>query len=108
MERSLDVLGRKWALLVLRDVAFLRLDRFGHILRNNPGLSPRILSRRLRELQAEGILERAGEGGQVRYQATAKGQDALYILFALLRYGLIHHGGEVTASPRPAPPPAAP
>lgn len=90
MERALEFLGRKWALLVVRDVAFLGLNRFGEILRNNDGLTPRMLSRRLQELTDEGVLRRFEDGADVRYEATEKGMDALYILFAFLRYGVRH------------------
>lgn len=37
---SLECFGRKWALLVLRDVAFLGDPTFGQILRRNPGPTP--------------------------------------------------------------------
>ncbi len=50
---SLGVLGRKWALLLLRDVAFHEHVRFSDMLRNSPGLTPRILTMRLKELQEE-------------------------------------------------------
>lgn len=93
---GLKVLGAKWSLLVLRDVAFLGLHRFGEIRRNNPGLTSRVLSRRLRQLVAEGLLDRTeregGEaGGAVSYNLTSKGEDAVYVLLALLRYGIRHH-----------------
>jgi DNA-binding HxlR family transcriptional regulator len=92
MARALEVLGRKWALLILRDIAFLKLQRFGQILANNKGLSPRVLSRRLRELAAEGVIERVETKQGPVYRTTAKGEDALFILFAVLRYGMRHYG----------------
>ena len=88
---SLEVLGRKWAFLILRDIAFLRLDRFGHIRRNNPGLTARVLSRRLRQMTKEGLLTRERKGDKIQYHLTGKGEDAIYILLALLRYGIRHH-----------------
>jgi DNA-binding HxlR family transcriptional regulator len=88
---SLKVLGAKWSLLILRDVAFLRLHRFGDIRRNNPGLTARVLSRKLRQMVNEGLLDRLQEGREVRYSLTAKGEDAVYILLAVLRYGIRHH-----------------
>jgi len=60
---SVKALGSKWTLLILRDIGFLRLDRFGQILRNNPGLTPRVLSRRLRNMQKEGLIERTVKVG---------------------------------------------
>ncbi len=91
IRESLRVLGAKWCLLVLRDVAFLRLHRFGEIRRNNPGLTARVLSRRLRQLVDSGLLERTQDGRKVTYSLTKKGEDAVYILLAVLRYGIRHH-----------------
>ncbi len=91
IRRSLDLLGRKWTLLLLRDLAFLNIDRFGDFVRNNPGLTPRVLSRRLKEMRREGLVARDDVGGVIRYQLTSQGDDAVYILLAILRYGLKHH-----------------
>ena len=96
---ALRVLGAKWALMIMRDVAFLRIHHFGEIRRNNPGLTARVLSRRLHELVAEGLLERVVSKGEVSYSLTAKGEDSVYILLAILRYGMRHHvsgGAEYT------------
>ncbi len=90
---SLKVLGRKWTLLILRDIAFLKLKRFGEIRRNNPGLTARVLSRRLQQMTGEGILTRDERGDAVYYHLTDRGEDAIYILLALLRYGMRHHLG---------------
>src|SRR5437879_11310452 len=38
----------------------------GKILRNNPGLTARVLSRRLRQMQSEGLVERIADGDSVR------------------------------------------
>ena len=103
IRESVKRLGRKWTLLVLRDMAFLKLTRFGQILRNNPGLTPRVLSRRLRQMQHEGLVDRRAEGDRVTYRLTARGEDAVFILLAFLRYGIRHHlaeGREANAPPR--------
>jgi DNA-binding HxlR family transcriptional regulator len=95
IRESVKRLGRKWTLLILRDMAFVKLDRFGKILRNNPGLTARVLSRRLRQMQDEGLVVRLPQGDSVRYRLTDRGEDAVFILLAFLRYGIKHH---VTAS----------
>lgn len=91
IRESLKVLGAKWSLLILRDITFLGLHRFGEIRRNNPGLTARVLSRRLRQMVAEGLLERTERNGEVTYIQTSRGEDAVYILLAVLRYGIRHH-----------------
>ncbi len=88
---SVKALGSKWTLLILRDIGFLKLERFGEILRNNPGLTPRVLSRRLRNMQKEGLIERTVRSDRITYVLTPRGEDAAYVLLALLRYGLKYH-----------------
>jgi DNA-binding HxlR family transcriptional regulator len=93
MRLSVQRLGRKWTLLILRDLAFLKLNRFSQLQKNNPGLTPRVLARRLREMETEGLIRRSGSGRQVTYQLTRRGEDAIYIVLAFLRYGLRHFVG---------------
>jgi DNA-binding HxlR family transcriptional regulator len=88
---SVRALNQKWTLLILRDLAFLHLTRFTEFLRNNPGLTPRVLSRRLKEMQREELVRRTGGGKNVTYALTPRGQDAVLILLAFLNYGLKHH-----------------
>src|SRR5215469_10540785 len=91
IRNSVKSLGAKWTLLILRDIGFLRLDRFGEIRRNNPGLTARVLSRRLRDMQKEGLITRKVSKDAVTYNLTSRGEDAIFILLAFLRYGLKHH-----------------
>ena len=95
---SVKSLGAKWTLLILRDIAFLRLNRFGGILRNNPGLTARVLSRRLGEMRREGLVERKVSRSEVSYKLTSRGEDAIFILLAFLRYGLKHQRDKLAPS----------
>lgn len=94
IRNSVKALGSKWTLLILRDIGFLRLTRFGEIRRNNPGLTARVLSRRLNDMQKEGLIERTVAKDMVTYSLTSQGEDAVFILLAFLRYGLKHHTAE--------------
>lgn len=101
---SLGVFGRKWALLVLRDVAFFRAMSFGQILHRNPGMTPRVLSMRLRDLQKEGVIERIEDPNDkrsVRYHLTTKGDDVVPILTAFIQYGIRHHADLVFQDGKP-------
>ncbi len=40
---------------------------------------------------AEGLLDRKENGRDVVYDLTSRGEDAVYILLAVLRYGIRHH-----------------
>jgi DNA-binding HxlR family transcriptional regulator len=100
---SVRSLGARWTLLIVRDIGFLKLSRFSEILRNNPGLTARVLSRRLKDMQKEGLIERKATRDAIKYSLTPRGEDAVFILLAFLRYGLKHHTGEKLASSKPLP-----
>jgi DNA-binding HxlR family transcriptional regulator len=86
--RPLDAIGDWWALLIVRD-AFDGLSRFGEF-QKSLGLSKNILSGRLRNLVAHGILEteQAAEGSAYqRYVLTEKGRALFPLLVALRQWG---------------------
>jgi DNA-binding HxlR family transcriptional regulator len=87
---ALDVVGRRWTLLILRDLAHAPL-RFLDIAAINPGLSPNLLTSRLRSLEAAGIVSRRRLPPPERavvYELTPGGRDAVMpILGALARFG---------------------
>jgi DNA-binding HxlR family transcriptional regulator len=74
-EQAMSLLGKRWTGLILR--ALLSGScRFSSIAAYVPGLSDRLLSERLKELEAEGIVERrvyADTPVRVEYVLTAKG-----------------------------------
>ncbi|MGA7924093.1 MAG: helix-turn-helix domain-containing protein [Thermoplasmata archaeon] len=101
VKASLDVLGRKWALLILRDIGLYRVQRFNEMLRITPGLSKRVLAMRLKELAHGGFI-RAEERGRsyTKWGLTEKGEDALPILMALVHFGSKWYAEEVFADRR--------
>ncbi len=86
---SLGVLGRKWSILILRDIGMRKMQRFNELLKANLGLTPRILSMRLRELEGEGYIERVERRGPnlVRWGLTEKGSDTIPILMQFVAFG---------------------
>jgi DNA-binding HxlR family transcriptional regulator len=91
---DLGVLGRKWALLILADIGLRQVDRFSGLLRSNPQLNSRILSRRLRELEDSGMIrriERKRAPGPVRWTMTEKGVDILPAIIRLIAFGARWH-----------------
>lgn len=101
---TLGVLGRKWALVVLRDIAFRPDPSFGQILRRSKGLTPRVLSNRLRELRSEQLIEKVADAHDDRrshYRLTPKGKDAVPILVALASFGMRHLADQVVSDGRP-------
>jgi DNA-binding HxlR family transcriptional regulator len=82
IERTLDVLGGKWAFLVLREL-FGGTKRFGEIQRMIPAVSPRALTSTLRHLEEHGVLERhvfPTVPVTVEYTLTPKGEDLHQII----------------------------
>ena len=94
IKTSLGVLGKKWTLLILRDIGFLKIVRFNRILESIPGLTPRVLSMRLRELEDEGFIECVGGKRHpimVVWRLTEKGRDTMPILIQLTAFGAKCH-----------------
>jgi DNA-binding HxlR family transcriptional regulator len=101
---SLGVLGKKWTMLILRDIGLLKIVRFNRILESIPGLTPRVLSWRLRELEDEGYIECVGGKGQslmVVWKLTEKGRDTMPILIQLTAFGSKWHADVVFEDKRP-------
>ncbi|HWY28573.1 MAG TPA: helix-turn-helix domain-containing protein [Candidatus Sulfotelmatobacter sp.] len=91
---DLGVLGRKWALLILADIGLRHVDRFSGLLRSNPELNSRILSRRLRELEEAGMIARRVKTrapGPVQWIMTEKGLDILPAIIRLIAFGARWH-----------------
>ena len=55
--RALDVVGERWALLVVRELLF-GPQRFSDLRRGLPGASSNLVADRLRELTARGVVQR--------------------------------------------------
>jgi DNA-binding HxlR family transcriptional regulator/putative sterol carrier protein len=87
--RALDVVGDRWALLVVRDL-LLGPKRFTDLLAGLPKVSPDVLSQRLRELEDAGLLQRRRlpppAASQV-YELTERGQEIAPVLDALGTWG---------------------
>ena len=74
---AIELIGKRWTGAILSSLTDGPL-RFGELARAIPGLSDRLLSQRLRELENEGLVERTVEPGtpvKVTYALTAKGAD---------------------------------
>lgn len=89
VERALKTVGGKWTMLILRDL-LQGPRRFGELRRSLGDVSPKTLSQRLRELEAEGILERTVYPEvpvRVVYQLTRKGESLQEVIEALRHWG---------------------
>jgi DNA-binding HxlR family transcriptional regulator len=88
--RTLDVLGDRWSLLILRELLFGE-SRFTDLRRNLPGVSPTLLTERLQALVRDGLVttrELAPPAARTVYAVTEKGREALPIVRAMARFGM--------------------
>jgi DNA-binding HxlR family transcriptional regulator len=102
VQASLRVLGREWAFLVLTSIALFRANRYNDIIRAMPGLSKRLLSMRLSELERAGFIVRAeSRRGFVRWELTAKGADVVPILLTMVQFGSRWYADELFEDQEP-------
>ncbi len=102
VQASLGTLGRKWALLVLRNIGLYRAQRFNEMLRLTSGLTKRVLSMRLKELEREGFIEVVESGrNYTKWDLTEKGKDVLPILMAFVQFGSRWYADQVFSDKTP-------
>ncbi len=89
--RALDVVGERWALLVVRELLF-GPQRFSDLRRALPGASSNMLTDRLRELESHGVLHRRAlppPAGSTVYELSSRGRDLERVLDALGEWGAL-------------------
>jgi len=88
VRRAADLLERRWQLSIIY-AALSGALRFNEFAAAVQGISPRMLSERLRELEAAGLLERsvlAGRPPTVEYRLTARGRRLGPLIEAMRAY----------------------
>jgi DNA-binding HxlR family transcriptional regulator len=89
--RALDVVGERWALLVVREL-ILGPKRFTDLRTGLPHIAPDVLAQRLRELERAGVLRRRTlppPAGSRVYELTERGRELEPVLIALGRWGAL-------------------
>jgi len=84
-----EVLGARWTLLILREL-IVGSTRFNDLRRGVPRMSPALLSKRLKELEAAGIVNRvpvSGEPGAFDYRLTEAGRELKPVIEAIGCWG---------------------
>lgn len=90
---SLDVLGDKWTLLIIRDALVRDFRTFRQFLAGGEGIATNILADRLKRLVDAGILKRERDPANRRsylYLPTNKGRDLAPIIRELMIWGARH------------------
>jgi DNA-binding HxlR family transcriptional regulator len=87
---SLDIMGDRWSLLVVRDLMLGR-SRFKEFCASPEGIPTNILSDRLERLARHGVIEQvpAADGGKrLAYRLTEKGRALRTVMAAMRDWGL--------------------
>lgn len=94
VEYTASLLGNRWKPLILRELLG-GTKRYNELLRNVAGVSPKVLTENLRELEEDGILIRTvypEVPPRVEYSLTEKGLDLKEIIEAMRLYGNKYRG----------------
>jgi DNA-binding HxlR family transcriptional regulator len=88
---TMGALGRKWSLLILRDIGMRKQQRFTDLLKSVDEITRRVLSMRLQELEEEGMIHKTVDKNsrpfKIRWDLTEKDWDALPILMSYVAFG---------------------
>ena len=91
--RSLDVIGERWTILILRDLVRFGPRKFQDFERSLSRISPNTLSARLKRLEETGIVERrfyVQHPPRAEYLLSKVGEELRPVLVALLKWGERH------------------
>lgn len=91
--RTLDVIGERWTVLILRDLFQGRSGRFQDLQTSLGGVAPNVLSDRLKSLESAGIVVRRAYSDhppRFEYVLTEKGRTLGPIIKALRDWGLCY------------------
>lgn len=89
LEDFMKTISKKWALLIINAIGIYGRLRFNRLMEELHGISPRTLSDRLKELQAESLIERecfAEIPPRVEYSLTEDGAELRESVMPLLRW----------------------
>jgi len=88
--KCMDIIGGKWKTIIIYLIS-LEINRFGKLQRSCEGISKQMLTKQLRELERDGILNRriyAEIPPRVEYSITPKGETLFPIIESMEKWGL--------------------
>lgn len=93
---TLDLLGDRWTLLVVRDLMFRGFREYGEFLNGGENIATNVLAERLKRLQVAGVVTRTANPRDLKrgiYRLTEKGIDLMPIVVEMMAWGLRHCKG---------------
>jgi DNA-binding HxlR family transcriptional regulator len=94
VQDSMDVLSGKWKIAILSSVCYYNKRRFSDILNDVDGISNKMLSKELKELEINQLVKRTVLDTQpitVQYELTAHGLTLKTLINNLTEWGIEHH-----------------
>lgn len=91
--RTLDLIGERWTVLILRDLILKGAQRFQDLQESLAGVAPNTLSARLKALESAGLVKRnlySEHPPRLEYQLTEKGKTLGPVLGSLRDWGRRH------------------
>ncbi|MGK7929118.1 MAG: winged helix-turn-helix transcriptional regulator, partial [Spirulina sp.] len=92
VEITLKAIGGRWKVLILREL-FIEVKRFGQLQRALTGITQKMLTQQLREMEADGIVHREvypQVPPKVEYSLTPLGQSLKPVIDSMHEWGLKH------------------
>jgi DNA-binding HxlR family transcriptional regulator len=89
--KSLDVVGDRWTLLIVRELALRGACRYTDLRNGLPGIASNLLAERLRELEHAGVIAREDAPPPIAttlYRLTPRGEQLRPVLDGLFQWGL--------------------
>ena len=87
VELSLDIINRKWVLQIICDMFFGK-SRFSEFQEERPELSNKALSRSLKFMEEQGLIEKMVDDTNIEYFLTEKGRSLNKLIYDLVEYTL--------------------
>jgi len=91
--RTLDLIGERWTILLLRDLLLRGARRFQDFQESLPGVAPNTLSARLKSLEESGLVQRKlynERPPRLEYVLTEKGKSLGPVVKAMRDWGNKH------------------
>ena len=104
IDNTFKIIGKKFTIHIIRNMAIMGQTRFNQLLDNIEGSNPKTLSARLKELEKANLISRTVYDEvpiKVEYKLTKKGEDLTGILGQMAAFSMKHFAKEVFKDGKP-------
>ncbi|MFN8117184.1 MAG: helix-turn-helix domain-containing protein [Bacteroidia bacterium] len=91
---TMDLIGDKWSLLIIRDLMYLGKTTYNEFLNSNEAISTNILNDRLVKLTEVGLISYTGTTKRKKYELTKMGLDLKPVLESVALFGIKHSSAD--------------